>query len=252
MQELLQWLSTLAVLFGLGLSVGANPALYGATLDLLARPVRAAPRLIAMLGGLILGASVLFALFHVFNPTHLVDRVRGGVEAAALNRIVDLAAGVVLTLLALVLILWVLRVRKLPEKEDAPRSYPEAAGATGEPTAARQTTEPRTQFLSYFSIGLSGAVIGFTPLPALYLTARMTSELSSDWVLRLTAFAVFLVALAGPFVLLALVWRKFPGVTNGITERYSRVLAWDWRLAAAALCSIMGLVCFALAVFLGH
>ena len=57
MHEVLAWGAAILSLVGFGLAIGVNPALYGATADMLARDVDAAPRLRWRAGGLAAGAT---------------------------------------------------------------------------------------------------------------------------------------------------------------------------------------------------
>lgn len=232
MQELLTWGSAIAVLIGFGLTMGANPALYGATADMLARKVRPLPRLSWMVGGLVLGATILYVVFQSFNPTSFVNVLRHKLDSALLSRAVDLGLGVCFLLLALIMLVWVLRVRTLPERPaKAPKQHAHMSG--------------------YFVIGFGSSFIGFTPLPILYLTGRITTNLSPDWAPRLIAFAVFLVALGGPFFLLAWLWQRFPTLTERITGFYQRAQHWDYRLLSAAIFMLAGVAAIIFA-FLPH
>lgn len=56
MHELAKWGTTLVALIGFALALGLNPALYGATADVLARHQQALPRVAWMVAGLSFGA----------------------------------------------------------------------------------------------------------------------------------------------------------------------------------------------------
>lgn len=92
MSQILTWVTTLAALSGFGLSLGLNPALYGATADMLARglPVRA--RLAFMISGLWVGTTALFLVLQTFNPTSLVSTIKHRAQDELFNRTVDLTA----------------------------------------------------------------------------------------------------------------------------------------------------------------
>lgn len=232
-QEVATWASALLGLVGFGLSLGLNPALYGATADLLARGETPWSRLSWMAGGLFVGATILYVLFQTFNPTSFVSAVQHRVNDAVFNRTVDLIAGIVFVLLGVAIAMWALRVKQLPSREPKP-------------------PKQHTHMLGYFAIGVSSAVIGFTTLPIMYLVGRITTGLSADFVPRLLAYAVFLVALAAPFFALAWVWRRFPNATGRITDLYTRALHWDYRWLLAAVSIVAGLVFLALATFWHH
>lgn len=227
------WATALATLIGLGFSLGLNPALYGATADMLARNVPAVPRLSFMIGGLYVGATVLFVLFQSFNPTSFVSVLQGRLDTAIMTRTVDLIAGVVFVLLGVGVAIWAIRVKELPRR--APK-------------------QPKTNahMLNYFAIGVSSAIIGFTTLPIMYLVGRIVTSLGTLFVPRLLAYAVFLLALGAPFFAIAWVWRRFPQLTTRITEFYTRALRWDYRWFGAGVSVLIGLVFFALAVFARH
>ncbi|MDX2376535.1 hypothetical protein M4I32_06955 [Microbacterium sp. LRZ72] len=223
MQELAKWVVALSTLVGFGLTMGLNPALYGATADMLARNTQVAARMGWMVAGLVTGATVLFALLQTFDPTSLVTAVRGDVDRALLSRGVDIAAGSIFLVAAAVLAAWALRV---PVRAVHPR---------------RERT-PNARSMTYFPLGLSCAVIGFTTLPIMYMTGRVTAGLSSDIALRLVAYTVFLLALVGPFVALAWLWSRVPTLSGRVTGLYARLMRTDYRWASAAILGAGGLV----------
>lgn len=229
MHEVTRWMTGLCALVGFGLAMGLNPALYGATADMLARGVRAWPRLGAMLGGLIVGATTLVLVLQAFDPTRLVTMIEADVDAAALDRTVDLVAGIALFLTGGGIAVWKRVSPRLPTREQKGR---------------RLTTRP----MSYFVLGLSSAVVGFTTLPLMYMTGRVTSGLSDDIVARVLAYGVFLVALIAPFVALAWLWSRFPRVSRAVGESYATALTKDYRTALAVALGVCGvaLVVFAL------
>lgn len=232
MTQVLSWTTTIAALIGFGLSLGLNPALYGATADMLARglPVRA--RLGFMIGGLWAGATVLFLVLQAFNPTSLVSVIKHDAQDDLFNRTVDLTAGVVFLAIAGGIAVWSVSVRTIP----APKPKP-----------AKNDARPT----GYFFIGLSSAVIGFTTLPIMYLVGRMTTSLTPHLVPRALVFAVFLVALASPFVAIAWAWSRFPAYTDRVSALYTRALQRDYRWAAVVVCAAAGVAFFVLAGF-GH
>lgn len=221
------------MLLGIGLSLGNNPALYGAVIDMLARTPRALPRLLWLLGGLATGCTILFVLFLFFNPTDFVTLVRGKVDHMVLNRAVDIAGGIVCFAFAAGLWFWHERVPVRPTKPPK-----------------QKNANPR--MLGYFSIGLSSGIVGFTTLPLMYLTGRVISGLTSDWEWKVLAYAFFLFALTGPFFLIVWAWRTFPKVSVKISAVYQRVITWDYRIVAAIMLALGGLLFFGLAIFEWH
>jgi hypothetical protein len=232
-QELAKWVVALSTLVGFGLTMGFNPALYGATADMLARNKQVAARMGWMVAGLVTGATVLFALFQSFNPTALVAVLQGDVDRALLSRAVDIVVGSVFVIAAAVLAAWALRVPTRP----------------GRP---QRVHAPDAPSITYFPLGLSCAIVGFTTLPIMYMTGRITTGLTDDIALRLAAYAVFLLALVGPFLALAWLWSRFPGVSGRVSSLYARAMHTDFRWASAAILAAGGLVFIGLGVFAGH
>ena len=230
MQDLARWVVALSTLVGFGLTMGLNPALYGATADMLARNMHVAARMSWMVAGLATGATALFALLQTFDPTNLVTAIRGDVDTALLSRAVDFAVGAIFLTTAAVIGWWVLRIPTRPVR----------------PVRARAQNAPA---ITYFPLGLSCAVIGFTTLPIMYMTGRVTAGLTSHVGLRLAAYAVFLVALVGPFLVLAWIWSRFPAISGRVSEFYARITHGDYRWASAALLGVAGLVFIGLGLF---
>ena len=232
MHEVLAWGAAILSLVGFGLAIGVNPALYGATADMLARDVDAAPRLRWMVGGLAVGATILVLIFHSFDPSRIVAASQGKLDAALVNRAVDVLTGVMFVLSAVAVVWWEMRVPTLPTK------------SAKEPKATKQ----RSGSFSYFFLGL-GACIGFTTLPIMYLTGRLISGISTNLLVWLLAYAVFLIALAAPFFTLAWVWSRVPKLTSRITGFYASARLWDYRWVLAILLAAVGVVFFGLAIF---
>ncbi|MFV0432784.1 MAG: hypothetical protein ACK5LO_02200 [Leucobacter sp.] len=230
MAEIVKWAAALSSLVGFALAMGLNPALYGATADMLARDVEAGPRLRWMVGGLAVGATLLFVIFLSFDPRNLETALKGRVDAAVLNRGVDVVAGIMFLVAATAVTHWRLRVPELPQR---PAKTPKSNAGS----------------ISYFAIGFSSAVVGFTTLPLMYLTGRVVSALSPDLALRALAYCVFLVALGAPFFTLAWVWSRFPALAKKITAFYTRVLHSDYRWPLAVLLALAGLTFLGLALF---
>ncbi len=230
MHELTTWALALATLVGFGLAMGLNPALYSATADMLARNVQVAARMSWMVAGLAAGATALFALLQTFDPTNLVAAVRDDVDRALLSRAVDLVVGTVFLIAAGAIAVWAWRIPTRTVRPQRVRS--QGARAIG-----------------YFPLGLSCAVIGFTTLPIMYMTGRVTAGLSPDIGLRLVAYAVFLIALIGPFIALAWLWSRFPAVSARVADFYAGAMRWDYRWASVAILAVTGLVSIALGLF---
>lgn len=229
MQEVATWVAALAGLIGFGLAMGLNPALYGATADMLARKVPVRARLLWMVGGLAVGATILLVIFRTINPAAIVSASQGELDAVLVNLVVDVLAGVVFLLAAAAVLWWKARRPVLASTKTKP-------------------TKPRDHPSSYFLLGL-GACIGFTTLPIMYLTGRLISGLTDDLALRSGAYGIFLIAMAAPFFALAWVWMRFPRLTDHITDFYTRALRWDYRRLLAGVLVGASLLFFGLALF---
>lgn len=232
-QDLARWVVALSTLVGFGLTIGLNPALYGATADMLARNMHVAARMSWMVTGLATGATVLFALLQTFDPTNLVLAIRGDLDTALLSRAVDAIVGAVFLVLAALVAGWVLRVPTRPV-------HPGRVRAQDAPAIA------------YFPLGFSCAVIGFTTLPIMYMTGRVTAGLTEHLGLRIAAYVVFLIALVGPFLALAAIWSRIPALSARVTGVYTRLTQGDYRWVSAALLAVAGLVFLGVAIFAGH
>lgn len=221
MHEVAGWIAAVPTLIGFGLALGLSPALYGATADILARNQNVRARMTWLLTGLASGATALALVLHGVNPANLVYHVRQRGDAVVENRDVDLVVGVLLLILACAMVLWVRVAPTLPRR-------PERAPDQSSPPAA------------LFVLGFTSAVIGLTTLPIMYLTGRLVESVSTDPVVRVCAYLVFLVALLGPFILLAWLWSRFPVATRKVTAAYERMLGWDTRWVAFGVMMVGG------------
>lgn len=232
MDDLTRWTAALTTLVGLGLTLGLNPALYGATADMLAQNVRVIPRMAFMVAGLATGATILYLALQSFDPTEFVSAAERQAAEAVLDRRVDLAAGALFLAGAAAMVVWRLRV---PIR--APRTKP---------------VKSRAHSWSYYVLGVSCSVIGFTTLPIMYMTGRIADGVSDHPALRWTAYAVFLVALAAPFVLLATAWLHFPATAARVNGYYTRAIDMDHRWLYAGVLAVAGIACVVLGVVPGR
>lgn len=229
MTDVARWIAALSTLAGLGLTLGLNPALYAATVDALAQNTRVATRVGGMIGGLFVGATALYLALQSFDPTALVAVAEERANDAVRDARVDAIAAAVFLLAALAILGW--RVRQPVRAVKATASTP-----------------PRSRVWSSFVLGLGCSIIGFTTLPIMYMTGRVTDGVTGDPVLRIAAFAVFLVALALPFAGMAGLWSFFPDAGRRVSAVYARVSHADHRLLAAAVLAAAGVACLVLAV----
>ncbi|MHA3684951.1 hypothetical protein ACXR2W_11925 [Leucobacter sp. HY1908] len=230
MQDFIAWVSGVAVLIGFALSMGTHPATYGATTDMLARKTRWLPRLCFMSAGLMVGATLLFTLFQFINPDSFVHRVEGALDRSIHNHSVDVFVGVSCLAAAAGVLVWryvqpVLPFK--PAKESAPKSH----------------------LLSYFVIGLSSAIVGFTTLPVMYLTGQVVTKLSPHLVPRAVAYGIFLFFLVAPFFAIAIIWTRMPSLAIKISAIYQRLLRWDYRILVAVILALAGIAALAFAHF---
>jgi cytochrome c biogenesis protein CcdA len=230
--DIARWAVALSTLVGFGLMMGLNPALYGATADMLARNTRVASRMSWMLLGLAAGATVLYVLLQSFNPTSLVNAVEQEAGTLVLSRTIDVIAGAVFLAAGVAVAVWRLRV---PVR-----------------TTRAKPAKTRAHSWSYFLLGLSCSIIGFTTLPIMYMTGRVAAQVTEHPLLRLAAYAVFLVALAAPFILLAAAWSRFPGTAARVTRIYTRLTHLDYRWIYAAVLGLGGIACIAFGLFAGR
>lgn len=232
MDDLARWSAALLTMVGLGLTLGLNPALYGATADMLAQNTRVASRMAWMVAGLAVGATVLYLVLQSVDPTEFVAAAERQTTDAVLDRGVDLAAGAVFLLGAAAMTVWKLRtpVRRAHVKPVATRAHA----------------------WSYAVLGASCSVIGFTTLPIMYMTGRVADGVSDHPLLRWLAYGVFLVALAAPFVLLATAWTRFPTAAARVNRVYTHVIDMDHRGVYAAVLGVAGVACIALGVWPGR
>ena len=232
MEDLTRWAAALTTLVGLGLTLGLNPALYGATADMLAQNVRVVPRMAWMVAGLATGATILYLALQSFDPTEFVTAAERNATTAVLDRRVDLAAGALFLAGAVAVAVWRLRV---PVRRVRARA-----------------TKSRAHSWSYYVLGVSCSIIGFTTLPIMYMTGRIADGVSDHPALRWAAYVIFLVALAAPFVLLATAWLHFPATAARVNGYYVRAIDMDHRWLYAGVLGLAGLACVILGLLPGR
>lgn len=228
MQGIISWGTALIALIGYAIVFGIHPMLYGTTADLLARGGRVRSRLAWLLVGLVGGATGMFLLLHIVDPTRYLSAIERELKVKALDHMVDLYAGLIVLAAAAAVVIWKLAKPTMTSQEiKLPGAGVEAIG--------------------YALVGLSCAVVGFTTWPLMYLVMRTVSGLSDHTLVTAPAFIVFLLALIFPFVFLSWIWSRFPKFTTKVTNLYTRVLALDYRWILAAVLALCGVGLLALA-----
>lgn len=228
--EVAQILSASLSLIGLGLVMGFSPTLYGLALHILTHSSQARREIRWLTAGIAVGASALFLIFRVVDPETLAAGLRGHVDELLVRRSVDIAAGSVLVVLALIVFL----------RSRTPRR-------PIRPVRPTPGDHPRRMF----ALGLANTVIGVSGAATMYVAGRLVTGASDDLFLRLTLYAVFLVALVGPYVAASWAWGRFPEISTAITRGHSRLMARDLRPVFAVGVLIAGLVFLGLGIW-GH
>lgn len=200
---------------GLGLVMGASPTLYAIVMRVLTTatdPVTAVRWITVGVGA---GTTVLLLLFRVIDPETLTALVADRAGKLLVRRVVDLVAGAVFLVLAIRAVLGLRR----PERPTKPAAPP-------------RLERPGPMFLT----GLANALIGVSGMATMYVTGRVLASASRDPLVLLVLYAVFLVAVVGPYLLLSVLWHRFPVLGHRVTALTGRLAAIDTRpLLVAAL-----------------
>lgn len=207
-------------LLGLGVVMGISPTLIAVTLRVLTEIPRPNRPIGFMLVGLTAGSTALLLVLQIVDPRNFEALLKHGVEGVLVRRSVDLTAGA-LFLIASVF-MWI-RART-PHRPKAPKRPP-----TGSPW-------------EMVLIGAPNAVVSVSGVATMYLTARLIRGASDNDILRVAGYAIFVLALVSPYVLLAWVWERFPRVSGRLSAFFGRLAAADLRPAEAALTSLVGVI----------
>ncbi|MFC4244768.1 GAP family protein [Gryllotalpicola reticulitermitis] len=228
--DLARLLSAFVSLVLLGLTFGFSPPLYGVTVHLLVRGGSPRRSIISLTLGMGLGATLLLLIFRGFDPTTLVDVLRLGVERLLVQTVVDLVAGLLLVIAGLVMLNVVRRRprrRRRPARETARNEHPR----------------------SMITVGFLNTAIGFVPPVTMYVTGRVIAGSTPYIELQLVGYAVFLAAVAGPYLAAGYVWRRLPRFGARMNRAYARLLRRDLRpfvawalVAGGAVFLILGVV----------
>ncbi|WP_061225883.1 GAP family protein [Rothia kristinae] len=215
-----------ASLVGLGLVMGFSPSMYAVVLHLLTTENRPA-RLIRWLTlGIVLGATILMFAFRAVDPDVLARLLEDRTRELLVRRGVDLAAGLVFLLLAA----WQWHRSRRPLKPHRPPS----------PGDAR----PSRMVL----IGLANTFIGFSGPATMYVAGRAIRGAGHHhlWV-EVLLYLVFLLGVAGPYLLAAWAWGAFPRAARAVRAGSAWAARQDIRPAVAILLAAAGVVFLVLA-----
>lgn len=218
--DMLRFAGAVASLVSIGVFMGFSPLLVAVSLGLLARVKRAIRALTFLLLGLIIGATFILLVLQVFDPRSLQAVLSNDVEKLAVRSSVDLTAGTLFLIVAV--IMW-LRLKKPPRPKKPPK---ELQGKPWEMTL----------------IGFSDTVFAFSGFATMYVVARILRSISDDAAVRVLAYAIFVIAMVAPYVLLAWAWKRFPTISSAIVRFFSRVAAADYRPWAAGVTLLIGAI----------
>ncbi len=207
-------------LLGLGVVMGVSPTLIAVALRALTEMKRPNRAIGFMLAGLTAGSTALLLVLQIVDPRSFEALLKHDVEGVLVRRSVDLLAGALFLVASVPM--WV-RARA-PRKPRAPKPPP-----TGNPW-------------EMVLIGALNAVVSVSGIATMYLTARLIRGASDNDILRVAGYAIFVLALVSPYVLLAWVWERFPRVSRRLSAFFGRLAAADLRPAEAALTSLVGLI----------
>lgn len=223
MHDVVKWLGSLAAVIGFGVAMGHHPILFVAEADILAKNKGPWRKLAWMLGGFAVGATLLFLLFHIVDPTNFVDQAEGDIKRAAVNRAVDTVASVLFLGAALAFLGWRIAVpQRAPKK----------------PQRVKNTQRD----LDYLMLGFGCTFVGSTTLPLMYLTVRAVETISTEPLIQLSVYVLFLLSLFAPFTVLAWAWEHAPRVTAALESAYRRIRNADTRPWVAAFLAAAGAV----------
>lgn len=204
--------------FVLGLVMAFSPTNVGVEIHVLATGSdrRDVPRIVA---AVMVGALALCVLPALVSEATLRAVWHGRVEELLAERAVDLVAGLLI------------------------------AGAglhqwrrAGEPRTPNRRPEDRV----LFPFVLANTVLSASGAATAYLVIRLITGSGLDWWLWPVVYAVFLTAVAAPYLTLAWGWNRFPGVAAHVDAAVRWVAGHDWhRAVGAALVAVGALLVLA-------
>ena len=228
--DLLRLFSGFVSLILLGLTFGFSPPLYGVTLHLLVRGGSPRRSIIFLTVGMGVSSTLLLLIFRTLDPSTIEDALRLGFERLLVQTVVDLVSGFLLVVAGLVMFAV---VQNRPRKPRRPARE----------TAANE--HPR----SMITVGFLNTAIGFVPPVTMYVTGRVIAGSTPLIELQLIGYAVFLAAMAGPYLAAGYVWRRLPKLAASMNRAYTRLRRRDLRplvawglVAAGVVFLILGIV----------
>ncbi|GEC98255.1 hypothetical protein KVA01_04100 [Kocuria varians] len=216
-----------ASVLGLGLVMGFSPTVYALVLRILTHHAHPARAVHFLTLGMALGTTLLLVVFRTVDPQTLTALLEDRTKELLVRRGVDLTAGVLLAVLAVVeLVRWRTRPRTAHR---APKS--------------EEMDSPRRMV----TLGLLNTVVGVSGPATMYIAGRLFTGLSPHLAVQAVFFLVFLLAVVGPYWLITWAWEKVPALSRNVERVTGWVAAQDPRpllalglAVAAAVFLVMG------------
>lgn len=216
-------------LLGLGLVMGTSPTLYAIVMKMLSTTTRPVRTVAWITVGVAIGTTVLLFVFRLVDPETITELLEARAERFLIRRTVDLvAAG-----LFIAAGVWMLTRLRRPRGEPKPAATP-------------RTEAPPL----LIATGTLNALIGVSGMATMYITGRVIASASRDLLVEAGLYAIFLVAVVGPYLLLAVLWARYPGLGHRIRDVTDRFSHLDLRPLLAVALIVAGVV-FAVLGLLG-
>ena len=194
---------------GLGLVMGFSPTIYALVLRILTHHSHPARSVHFLTLGMALGTTLLLLVFRTVDPQTLTALIEDRTKELLVRRGVDLTAGVLLAVLAGVEVFrWRTRPRRI-------RTTPE-----------RQEVDSSRRMAT---LGFLNTVVGVSGPATMYIAGRLITGLSHHLAVQVVLFAVFLVAVVGPYWVITWAWEKVPGLSRTVERATGWVASQDPR-----------------------
>ncbi|TDT33260.1 GAP family protein [Naumannella halotolerans] len=217
-------------LLGLGFVMGFSPTMYAVVIRLLTASKRPQTAVRWVSVGMVIGCTLMLLAFRVVDPETLTAALKDRVEEFLVRRGVDLVAGTIFLILAVITFQ---RLRR-------PRPAPKLPGPPREESARRMIL-----------IGVANTVIGISGLATMYVTGRVLTSATHQLWLQALLYTLFLVAVIGPYLLLSLAWQRYPRLDRQVRSIYHRLSRLNTRALLAFGLSIAAFGFFGVGLF-GH